>query len=67
MDDEAVLSFIRAQAAHARFVFSVCTGAQIYGAAGLLQGVRATTPPFICSHTSAPYPARNAWWWTAST
>jgi cyclohexyl-isocyanide hydratase len=43
MDDEAVLSFIRTQAAHARCVFSVCTGALICGAAGLLQGVRATT------------------------
>ena len=43
MDDEAVLSFIRGQAAHARWVFSVCTGALICGAAGLLRGVRATT------------------------
>jgi cyclohexyl-isocyanide hydratase len=43
MHDEAVLSFIRKQAAGARFVFSVCTGALICGAAGLLQGKRATT------------------------
>ena len=43
MDDEAVLSFIRGQAAHATCVFSVCTGALICGAAGLLRGVRATT------------------------
>ncbi len=43
MDDEAVLSFIRGQAAHARYVFSICTGALICGAAGLLKGVRATT------------------------
>ena len=43
MDDEAVLSFIRKQAAQAKYVMSVCTGALICGAAGLLQGRRATT------------------------
>ena len=43
MDDEAVLSFIRTQAAHATYVFSVCTGALLCGAAGLLKGVRANT------------------------
>jgi cyclohexyl-isocyanide hydratase len=43
MDDETVLSFIRAQAANARHVMSVCTGALICGAAGLLRGRRATT------------------------
>jgi len=43
MHDESVLSFIRRQAAGARFVFSVCTGALLCGAAGLLQGKRATT------------------------
>ncbi len=43
MDDEEVLGWIRDQAAGARCVFSVCTGALICGAAGLLQGRRATT------------------------
>jgi cyclohexyl-isocyanide hydratase len=43
MDDEEVLGFIRRQAAGARCVFSVCTGALICGAAGLLKGRRATT------------------------
>ncbi|MBD3887544.1 DJ-1/PfpI family protein [Phormidium tenue FACHB-886] len=43
MEDETVLSFIREQAVHAKYVFSVCTGALICGAAGLLKGVRATT------------------------
>ena len=43
MHDEVVLSFIQKQAADARFVFSVCTGALLCGAAGLLQGKRATT------------------------
>lgn len=43
MEDEVVLSFIREQAAGAEYVFSVCTGALLCGAAGLLKGVRATT------------------------
>ncbi|MEO6910583.1 MAG: DJ-1/PfpI family protein [Edaphobacter sp.] len=43
MDDEVVLSFIKEQAANAKFVFSVCTGALVCGAAGLLMGVRSTT------------------------
>jgi cyclohexyl-isocyanide hydratase len=42
MDDTVVLDWIRAQAGHAR-MFSVCTGALICGAAGLLMGRRATT------------------------
>jgi cyclohexyl-isocyanide hydratase len=43
MNDEVVLSFIRKQAGKATYVFSVCTGALLCGAAGLLQGRRATT------------------------
>ena len=43
MDDEAVLAWVRRQAAGAEIVFSVCTGALICGAAGLLKGRRATT------------------------
>jgi cyclohexyl-isocyanide hydratase len=43
MEDEVVLSFIRKQAAGARYIFSVCTGALLCGAAGLLHGKRATT------------------------
>ena len=43
MEDETVLSLIRQQAVNAKYVFSVCTGALICGAAGLLKGVRATT------------------------
>ncbi|MDP4023142.1 DJ-1/PfpI family protein [Methylobacterium sp. NEAU 140] len=43
MEDEAVLGWIRAQAAGALCVFPVCTGALICGAAGLLKGRRATT------------------------
>lgn len=43
MGDETVLSFIRRQAGQAKYVMSVCTGALICGAAGLLRGRRATT------------------------
>lgn len=43
MEDEAVLGWIRAQAAGGALIFSVCTGALICGAAGLLKGRRATT------------------------
>jgi cyclohexyl-isocyanide hydratase len=43
MDDEEVLSWVNRQADGATCVFSVCTGALICGAAGLLRGRRATT------------------------
>src|SRR5471030_362330 len=42
MRDETVLAFLRRQAATARYVTSVCTGSLVLGAAGLLQGYRAT-------------------------
>jgi cyclohexyl-isocyanide hydratase len=43
MEDEEVLGWIRQQTAGAHSIFSVCTGALICGAAGLLKGRRATT------------------------
>jgi len=43
MENDEVLDWVCGQAAGARLVFSVCTGALICGAAGLLQGRRATT------------------------
>ncbi|WP_298261650.1 DJ-1/PfpI family protein [Bradyrhizobium sp.] len=43
MEDAEVLAWIRQQAAGACRIFSVCTGALICGAAGLLRGRRATT------------------------
>lgn len=42
LHDGAVVPFIAAQAIGARWVTSVCTGAFLLGAAGLLQGKRAT-------------------------
>lgn len=41
--DAETVAFVRAQGAKARYVTSVCTGAFVLGAAGLLQGKRATT------------------------
>lgn len=43
MEDEEVLSFIRAQSKQAKLVTSVCTGSLVLGAAGLLRGYKATT------------------------
>ena len=43
MHDETVLAWLRTQAVGATTVFSVCTGALLCGAAGLLHGRRATT------------------------
>ena len=43
MEDDVILDFIRHQAPGLRVLFSVCTGALILGAAGLLRGRRATT------------------------
>jgi cyclohexyl-isocyanide hydratase len=41
--DREILTFVRAQAYKAAWVCSVCTGAFILGAAGLIRGRRATT------------------------
>lgn len=43
MEDEAALSFLRRQAAQAKYVTSVCTGSLLLAAAGLLKGKRATS------------------------
>jgi len=43
MEDGALLHFLQRQARDARYVTSVCTGALLLGAAGLLRGYRATT------------------------
>ncbi|MBA3458742.1 MAG: DJ-1/PfpI family protein [Deltaproteobacteria bacterium] len=43
MDDEEILTWLRAQAVHAKYMTAVCTGALLLGGAGLLDGYRATT------------------------
>lgn len=43
MDDEAAMAWLRQAGSTATWVTSVCTGALILGAAGLLEGYKATT------------------------
>src|SRR4051794_5392627 len=43
VNDEETLEFLRAQAANAKYVTSVCTGSLVLGAAGLLEGYKAAT------------------------
>jgi cyclohexyl-isocyanide hydratase len=43
LGDEVLLGFLRSRAESARYVTSVCSGALLLGAAGLLRGYRATT------------------------
>ena len=43
LEDREVLDFLRATGAGAQWITSVCTGALVLGAAGLLNGYRATT------------------------
>jgi cyclohexyl-isocyanide hydratase len=43
VNDAEVLDFLRRQAVAAKYITSVCTGSLVLGAAGLLQGYRATT------------------------
>jgi cyclohexyl-isocyanide hydratase len=43
VNDTEVLQLLRAQAAGAKYVTSVCTGSLVLGAAGLLKGYKATT------------------------
>lgn len=43
MSDQETLSFLQQRAENASWITSVCTGALVLGAAGLLQGYKATT------------------------
>jgi cyclohexyl-isocyanide hydratase len=43
VNDEEMLDFLRAQSRTAKYVTSVCTGSLVLGAAGLLDGYKATT------------------------
>lgn len=43
LEDEPFLAFLHEQSARARYVTSICSGSLLLGAAGLLNGYRATT------------------------
>jgi cyclohexyl-isocyanide hydratase len=62
LTDAVALDFVRRQAAGARYVTSVCTGALVLGAAGLLRGKRATTHwnamEFLAAYGAVPVNAR---------
>ncbi|PZE59142.1 DJ-1/PfpI family protein [Curtobacterium sp. MCLR17_044] len=64
MLDPDVVAFVRRQAEHARWITSVCTGAFVLGAAGLLAGRRATThwasKPMLEAFGAQPVDARIA-------
>ena len=60
--DDEVLDFLRRQGVQARYVTSVCSGALVLGAAGLLAGYRATTHwasmPFLEAFGATPVKTR---------
>jgi cyclohexyl-isocyanide hydratase len=56
VNDEEMLDFLRGQAGAAKYITSVCTGSLVLGAAGLLQGYRATTHWSAMDHL-APFGA----------
>jgi cyclohexyl-isocyanide hydratase len=62
LEDRDVLNFVRAAAIGARYVTSVCSGALVLGAAGLLQDKRATTHwyahDFLSAFGAIPVDAR---------
>lgn len=57
MDDQELLDFLRSQGAGARYITSVCTGSLLLGAAGLLEGYKASTY-WACTDLLASYGAQ---------
>ncbi len=55
--DPAILRWVRARSRRARRVASVCTGAFLLGAAGLLDGRRAVTHWMYCAELARRFPA----------
>jgi cyclohexyl-isocyanide hydratase len=47
MDDEATVAFVSDRRDRAKWVTSVCTGALVLGAAGLLKGYKATSHWYV--------------------
>jgi cyclohexyl-isocyanide hydratase len=62
VNDQETLDFLRTQAAGAKYITSVCTGSLVLGAAGLLEGYRATTHwtamDYLASFGAAPTKTR---------
>ncbi len=56
-EDRALLAWVGARAARARRVASVCTGAFLLGAAGLLEGKRAVTHWTRCADLARRFPS----------
>ena len=65
MNHSGLMTFLRNQALHARFVAGVCTGALLLAAAGLLQGRHATThwlaKEELLKYGAIPDPERVVW------
>ena len=55
-DDPAALRWIRSQAAKGAIIIAVCAGAKVVGAAGLLDGKRATTHWYYLKELRARHP-----------
>ncbi|WP_327371432.1 GlxA family transcriptional regulator [Streptomyces sp. NBC_01217] len=55
--DPALVDWLRTHAPHVERLVSVCTGALLLAAAGLLDGHRVTTHWSVCEHLARAYPA----------